>query len=194
MDNPTAEFDKRLLKLESSVFLNTYRRIEWQEVIASLLHTEGSSVTTDPSRWNTDTPGYNEIYTLWKNANFNSNSIKWINYYPEIHFNESLVNDIASYLHVNVHRSWISRVDPGYFAPKHWDVDDNEQEYLQKGKILRYSIMMGEPTYGHIFILGNDYIYNCPKGSIFKWNNYKDWHSGINAGMTPKFMLHLLAY
>ncbi len=194
MQNNSAHFDKKLLALESSIFLSTYRRINWNEVIVSLLEKEGSAVTTDPSRWNTDTTGYNEIYAMWKNANFNSDSIKWINYYPRVHFDQSLVDDIADYLNVNVHRAWISRIDPGYFAPKHWDVDDNENEYLLKGDISRYSILMGDPTHGHIFILGDDYLFNCPKGSIFKWNNHRDWHSGINAGMVPKFMFHLIAY
>ena len=92
------------------------------------------------------------------------------------------------------HRSWISRVDPGYYAPWHWDIDDNEKFYLQKGIPTRYSIMIGESFPGQIFIIGQDHIYNCPEGSIFRWNNYKEWHCGINASMVPKYMLHILAY
>lgn len=183
-----------LNNLQSSTFINNYNIVDWDQLISLLLTVEGSNVTTDPARWNTDTPGYNEIYTMWSDANFNSNSIKWINYYPGVHFEQSIIDNIASYLNVSIHRSWISRIDPGYFAPKHWDVDDNENEYLKKGKIYRYSVIMGDPTHGHIFIVGDDYLYNCDKGSIFKWHNYRDWHSGINAGMKPKFMLHLIAY
>ena len=91
-------------------------------------------------------------------------------------------------------RDRISRVDPGYMAPWHWDVDDNEQAYLQKGEIKRYSITMCSPTMGHIFVIGDDYIYGAPEGSIFKWNDHRAWHTGINAGMTPKFTFHILGY
>jgi hypothetical protein len=71
-------------------------------------------------------------------------------------------------------------------------VDENEQEYLKSGEIKRYTVMLGPPAMGHIFILGNDYIYNTPIGSIFKWKNYKEWHAGTNAGLTPNYMFHIL--
>jgi hypothetical protein len=188
-------FDKRLLSLNSSCYLGYYYRQDLTTVIDHIKCQQGSAVTADFDRWNLDTPGYLEIYKLWNDANFNTNSIKWINYYPDQHFNQSLVDDVSFYLRLNgVHRSWISKIDPGYYAPWHWDVDDNEQEYLKKGEIKRYSVMLSPPTIGHIFIVGEDYIYNCPIGSIFKWNNYKEWHAGINAGMTPHYMLHVIGY
>jgi hypothetical protein len=68
MYNPTAQFNKRLLELKDSYFLNTFKRVNWDEIISSLLTQEGVAVTTDPSRWNLDTPGYNEIYALWQQA------------------------------------------------------------------------------------------------------------------------------
>lgn len=190
-----SKFDKRLLSLNSCAYLGYYYRYDLAELLLSLSTQEGSSVTTDPTRWNMDNSEYSKIQKLWQDANFNPNSIKWTNYYPVEHYSQDIVDDVASYLRLaGVHRSWISKVDPGYFAPWHWDIDDNEDKYLTKGPIKRYSIMLCEPTVGHIFILGDDYLYNSPQGSIFKWNNYKDWHSGINAGMTPKYMLHILGY
>jgi hypothetical protein len=186
-------FDKRLLNLNSSAFLGYYYRRNLLKITSNL--TDGIPVTTDLSRWNLETTGYSEIYKMWQNAKFNPNSIKWINYYPDTHFDVDLVNDVAFYLRLTgVHRAWISRVDPGYYAPWHWDVDDNESTYLEKGQIKRYSVMLDKPAIGHVFILGEDYLYNTPVGAIFKWNNYKEWHAGINAGLTPKFMLHILGY
>ena len=167
--------------------------IDWHNVIDNLVQ-PGVEVTTDPTRWNLDTAGYSEIYTMWKDANFNMSAIKWTNYYPCKHFNNNVVKQIAEHLNVNIYRSWISRIDPGFFAPWHWDVDDSEEEYLQKGNPVRYSCFIEEPAHGHIFIVGDNYYYNQPHGTLIKWNNYKDWHSGINAGMTPKYMFHLLAY
>lgn len=188
-------FDKRLLSLKSCAYLGYYYRRDLEQLVASLSTQQGSPVTTDPSRWNMDNSEYSKIQKLWQEANFNPNAIKWTNYYPTTHYPQDIVDDVASYLRMTgVHRSWISRVDPGYYAPWHWDIDDNEADYLTKGPIKRYSIMLCEPTPGHIFMLGEDYLYNSPQGAIFKWNNYKDWHSGINAGMTPKYMLHILGY
>jgi hypothetical protein len=48
MDNPYALYDKRLLNLESCAFLNTYKRIDLDEVVQNL--GKGVDVTTDPSR------------------------------------------------------------------------------------------------------------------------------------------------
>ena len=195
MFNPTAQFDISLLNLKDSVFLNTFRRLDWNIIVSNLNNQNGNTITTDPDKWNLDTSEYSNIYQMWKDAKFNPNSIKWINYYPNKHYEQDLIDNIQSYLRLSgIHRSWISRVDPGYYAPWHWDIDDNEDLYLQKGTPIRYSIMIGESYPGQIFIIGQDYIYNCPQGSIFKWNNYKEWHCGINASMVPKYMLHLLAY
>lgn len=188
-------FDKRLLSLKSSAYLGYYYRFNLKALIESLVTQQGTDITSDVSNWNMNTNGYAEIRDMWRSADFNPASIKWTNYYPDINYTQDLVDDVAKYLRLKgVHRSWISRIDPGYYAPWHWDVDDNEAEYLSNGPIKRYSIMLGKPTIGHVFILDEDHLYNVPEGSIFKWNDYKSWHAGINAGMTPKFMFHIIGY
>lgn len=194
-------YDKRLLNLNSCSFLGPLLKIEWNSIIESLLLQEGTSITLDPKRWNLENEEYSKILKMWNDANFNKDSIKWINYYPSKHFPSTVDEEVCKYLRLDgIHRSWISRVDPGYYAPWHWDIDDNEQEYLKKGEIKRYSIFMSGDnlllgsSLGHIFILGTDYLYQCPEGAIFKWNNYNEWHAGINAGLKPKFMYHILGY
>lgn len=165
--------------------------INWYPLIAHL--SGGSTVTVDPSRWNLDNPGYSEILSIWQKANFNLETIKWTNYYPGVHFPQEVVNWFAQELEIKrVHRSWISKIDPGYMAPWHWDVDDNEEEYLQHGPIVRYTIIIEQMAHGHILIVGDEHYYNKPVNTIIKWSNYKEWHSGINAGMTPSHMLHIL--
>lgn len=169
--------------------------IDWDTIITSIEHQEGSPVTTDPSRWNLDTPGYSEIYNMWQKANFNPNAIKWINYYPGTHFPESIVKEVADMLGLKgVHRSWISRIDPGYMAPHHWDIDDNEEDYLKHGPITRYTVIIKKFAHGHIFILENSYFYNTPKNTTILWRTHRDWHSGINAGMEPNYLFHILGY
>lgn len=194
MYNPTTYYDRRLLNLKNSAFLSSYRRMPLNDLALELAKVKGSDVTTDPSRWKEDNSNYSEIYKLWCECKFNPNSIKWINYYPGTHFDSNIVDDVAAYLRVKVHRSWISRVNPGYYAPWHWDVDDNEEEYLKTGEPKRYSIFMNNPTMGHVLIVGEDYLYNMPWGSIIRWKNYKEWHAASNAGLSPFFILHILGY
>jgi hypothetical protein len=190
----TSFFDKRLLTLKDTIYLGYYYRHDLINLSQSLLDSPGTDVMSGLREKHSD-PKYAEINKLWQNAKFNENAMQWINYYPAKDFPQSLVDDAASYLRLNgVHRAWISRIDPGYCAPWHWDVDDNENLYLEKGEIKRYSITMCSPTMGHIFIIGQDYLYDVPVGSIFKWKNFKEWHTGINAGMSPKFTFHILGY
>lgn len=154
----------------------------------------GIAVTTDAAYWNLDTPGYSEIYKIWTDASINLKSVKWINYYPNIHFSSEIITTVAEFLNVQVHRAWVSRIDPGYFAPWHWDVDDNEADYLIKGTPVRFSCFICNHSVGQVFIVNDKYYHTMPQGTIIKWNNYKDWHCGINGGLVPKFMLHILAY
>jgi hypothetical protein len=166
--------------------------IDWNNVIASLPD-EGEVVMPLSDRWDLSNLEYLKIYNQWTQAKFNLSAIKWTNYYPGIHFDTSIVEEFANTLGVKILRSWISRIDPGYFAPWHWDVDDHEDEYLKQGNPIRYSCFIENPSHGHIFIVDDEYFYNQPQGTVVKWKNYKSWHSGINAGLEPKYMLHLLA-
>jgi hypothetical protein len=194
MSNPDAKYNKNLLNLESSSFLNTFNQVDWNDVINTLIE-PANNITIDPAKWKLEYPGYKDIFAMWQEANFNMDAVRWKNYYSGTHYDERSVEKLAEYLQLNgIHRSWISKIDPGYFAPWHWDVDDNEAKYLEKGEIFRFSVFIQPPHHGHIFIINNDYLFNIPQGTIFKWNYYKDWHAGINAGMTPKYMLHLVAY
>jgi len=176
-------------------FMKGCLMINWDNIIEQISILDGVPITTDPSRWNLDTPGYTEIYDIWKKANFNSAAIKWINYYPEQHFSKTVINEVAESLGLaGVHRAWISRIDPGYMAPWHWDVDDNEEEYLRHGHIWRYTIIIRKFAHGHIFIIDDQYYYNQEKDTVISWKHHRDWHSGINAGMEPNYMLHVLGY
>jgi len=167
----------------------------WDSILFDIEQQDGVPVTTDPDRWNLDTPGYSEIYKIWKKANFNPAAIKWINYYPGKHYPEEIVKQVAGTLGLTgVHRSWISRIDPGYMAPYHWDVDDNEVEYLKQGPIKRYTLIIKDFAHGHIFILKNDYYHSLTKDTVIAWDNHREWHSGINAGMTPNYLFHILGY
>jgi hypothetical protein len=162
--------------------------INWNAVIDNL--TDGKVVTVDPARWKMSNPKYKEMLDLWQSKNFNTASVKWTNYYDT----KQQEIAIAKEVDVTPLRSWISCVEPGYMTGYHYDIDDNEKEYLQHGLLKRYSVFISKPEVGHLFILGKDYYYNKPQGSILKWSHYGEWHSGINGGFTNKYMFHIVGY
>jgi hypothetical protein len=168
--------------------------INWNQIINDLTSKQGVEVTTDPSRWKLDNPEYLKIYNQWVAADFNMSAIKWINYYPGQHFDEDIVSQLSKSLDITAHRAWISKITPGYFAPWHWDVDDSEEQYLSKGTIKRFSIFIGEPHPGHFFTTDDVTFSNTEQGYVYQWKNYRSWHAGANAGLTPKYMFHLIGY
>lgn len=162
--------------------------IDWNKIISNL--SDGSIVTVDPARWKMSNPEYVKMLELWREKNFNTDSVRWINYYDT----RIIEDEISDELNIKVLRSWISCVEPGYMTGYHYDIDDNEGEYLKNGKLQRYSIFISEPDIGHLFILNKEYYFNKPQGTILKWDNHKDWHNGINGGFTNKYMFHVLGY
>jgi hypothetical protein len=171
-----------------------YDKINWDELIDSLSLQQGTEVTTDPSYWDPENHNYSEIYSKWKEARFNESAIKWINYYPIKNYDENIEHSLAAYCGVRPIRSWISRIDPGYFAPWHWDIDDQLEEYKKLGDLFRYICFIDKPHMGHIFILGDKYYYDMEQGTLIEWGNYLEWHCGINGGLSPKYMFNLLGY
>jgi hypothetical protein len=162
--------------------------INWNSIIDNLK--DGKVVTVDPTRWNMDNPEYKQMLDLWKDSNFNTDSVKWTNYYDT----KEIEKEIAEQVGVTAVRSWISCVEPGYMTGYHYDIDDNEQEYLKQGALKRYTVFVSEPDVGHVFIIGKEYYFNKPQGTILKWGNYRDWHNGINGSLSNKYMFHLLGY
>ena len=162
--------------------------INWNLVIKNL--TDGRVVTVDPTRWDMANSEYKEMLDLWKSKNFNTASVKWTNYYDT----KDLEVEVAQQVSITPLRSWISCVEPGYMTGYHYDIDDNEKEYLTHGLLKRYSVFISEASVGHVFILGKEYFYNKPQGTILKWGNYRDWHNGINGGLENKYMFHIIGY
>ena len=160
----------------------------WNIIINNL--TDGKVVTIDPAQWNLDNPQYETILNLWKDSNFNTASVKWTNYYDT----KDIEKEIAEQVSITPLRSWISCVEPGYMTGYHYDIDDNEKEYLKHGLLKRYSIFISKPTVGHLFILGKEYFYNNQQGTILKWATYREWHNGINGGLENKYMFHIIGY
>lgn len=168
--------------------------LNWNSVLDTLKDKKGKVVTTNPNDWNLETPGYEEVHNLWKANNISLHTMKWTNFYPGTDFDQSTVDEFATHVNLTTARAWISKVDPGYYVAWHWDVDDNEQEYLKLGKLQRYSCFICEPSVGQVILIDNDYKFNQPQGTIYKWPSYNAWHASVNASLKPKYMFHFLGY
>lgn len=189
--------------MKNCKLLPLYNDIDWDALIESLGLPEEvhQPDTTNWLLWETMEEDGNEmkvVFKNWKEANFNLPAIKWSNYYPGTSFLSEVTEKMVDHLGLNgMHRAWISRLDPGTMAPWHFDGDDNVDEYLKKGIPRRFVCCISKPTHGHIFYLGKeeqDYFVASPQGTLFEWNNFRDWHSGINAGLTPKYQFHIIGY
>jgi hypothetical protein len=164
---------------------------DWKGLIDSIKDQESVPITTDPSIWKMEIPDYLEIFNLWKKANYPEHMIRWNNYYPNVHFTDELDKLICEHFNIGYRRSWISRVDPGYSAPWHWDIEDEPEDYDGP---LRLSIFIKNCQPGHIFILGKeDVFFNMKEGDGIFWKRFNEYHIGMNAGLEPKYMYHLKA-
>jgi len=178
----------------SELVLNCLDTIDFEPVVVDLINKQGKDVLPDRLRLNKHNPAYNKLFELWESGNFNLSSAKWTNYYPGTDYDENVTFAFEKLLKVKTARAWISRVDPGYCTPWHWDTDDNEKHYLSLGDLKRFSCHISKPEFGHVFLLGKEAHYFWNQGDVHKWNTYRAWHAGFNCGVKPKFMLHLLAY
>lgn len=164
---------------------------DWNNLVKTIESQQGVPITPDPSIWRMDVPAYNDIKKSWSDANYPESHIKWINYYPGIHYTNNLDELLCDHFNIEYRRSWISRIDPGYSAPWHWDVEDDPEDYDNP---LRLSIFIKDCDPGHIFILGKeDCFYNMKAGDGVFWKRFNEYHIGVNAGLTPKYMYHLKA-
>lgn len=171
--------------------------VNWQETINHLLQLPGDKKNIDFGEAKSSDERFNEILNNLKKAQFNPHSAEWSNYYPKLDYESEVDRIVAHWLGLTgIHRAWISRTNPGYYAPWHWDIDANEQKYLEKGPIKRFSIFLDAPNknFAHAFVLEEDIIYNAEQGMTIYWHNYKSWHAGMNGGLYPKFMYHILGW
>ena len=141
--------------------------------------------------------GYRKFFEEWSDANVNFDSIRLYNYFSGDHYSYDEVEKIfCKTLNITHHRSWFSRLDPGYLVPWHTDVEPVPLE----GKTLeRYCVFINGPKVGHAFMLGkDDSMSDCfssmQDGTIIKWHNNEEWHLGSNFGFESKWMYHFVGF
>ena len=117
------------------------------------------------------------------------------NYYPGKEFSMEIAEKFGEFVGApRMIKSWISKIYPGKTAPWHWDWDVDWKKYTEQGNPVRFTAMINEPAPGHVFIVGDEALYNQKQGDVHKWPDFKSYHGGTNCGLVPKFNFNYLAY
>lgn len=133
------------------------------------------------------------IEDIWRRAGYLDNdSVEYYNFYPKQHFDQTFVEILGEKLNAIPCNSWISSMKPGKCVPWHWDIELREEEYKKIGNVVRYTIFIDTPQIGQIFVLNDEAFHMIEQGSIYRWNNWKEWHLGFNCGLDQKYLLHFI--
>jgi hypothetical protein len=179
---------------------NTNNTIDWNKIVTICMNaTDGdhNTVTSVVDRSEAGAEGellnrYRTLINNWIDAGYNIEEVEWYDYYPGVHFDISVQDKIAEIVNAIPRRVFVSEVYPGKFVPWHWDIEDKEDEWLAEGKLVRYVVFMQAPQVGHMLPLDKECFYNIPQGDIWQWDDYKNWHAGINLGTVPHYLFHFL--
>ena len=167
--------------------------IDWQQIIDGLDLTQGEIRSYGVDFYRNEDGQFNHIIDLWQEAGYDkTESVEWINFYPGKHFDNNVVTEFETLTNTTCARAWISCIRPGKMAPYHQDIDDNIEEYLKQGNLVRFSVTANNPSNGQIFIVEKKALYNQPQGTVYEWPHYLAWHAGGNCSFKPKFLFNLL--
>jgi hypothetical protein len=175
----------------TTLMKNIATEIDLSTLSKEISQSSGDRRTWDPKFFNLDQTQFKEISDKWESAGYKSSSIEWYNYYSGIDFDEKFTLDFADIVNAIPVKVWVSEIRPGKCFPIHWDVDDDTSQY-QEGKMVRYSLYFEDYSFGHFFILENEYIFNYKAGDLYKWTDYRSWHAGGNIGTKSKFTFNFL--
>lgn len=171
---------------------NTSNIINWQSIVDSLHDSEPAYIGPRHSG-NDDIIGIKEMAKLWDDAGFvllkDGGTAGWDMFFPEKHFDKSIVDIFANFVNVDPIDCWISRIRPGNMTPWHWDCNDKE-DYYSKLNTARFTCHISKPSNGHISLVEGDCLYLQEQGNVYKWPARTSWHGGINIGLTDKYLFN----
>lgn len=174
-------------------FVGNFFAGKWDSIIETLLIQDGDVRDNKQLFYKNSDGRFNEIIDLWESAGYhNVDTVEWINYYPEKHFNELLIKEFEKFTNTKCARAWISRIRPGKYAPIHKDIDDNIETYLSQGELVRFSTFISQPHPGGVFIVDNQCFHCEVSGNTYQWDDYMAWHAGGNCGLHDKFLFNFL--
>jgi hypothetical protein len=171
---------------------NTSNIINWQSVVDGLIDQQPGYI--GPRHSGTDEiVGIQEMSKLWNDAGFllikDGGNAGWDMFFPEVHFDKTIVDKFASFVNVTPLSCWISRIHPGNMTPWHWDCNDNEDMY-SKLITARFTCNISKPDFGHVTMIEDQCLYFQEQGNVWKWPARTSWHGGINCGFTPKYLFN----
>lgn len=136
---------------------------------------------------------FEKMNSTWKKAGYlDLNNFVYTIYRPDTDFDNLHISKISESLNITPLNVWISSLTPGCCVPYHTDLEQNEDQWSTLGTLVRYTVFIDEPKIGHIFLIDEDCFHMTERGSIFKWNNWKEYHIGMNCGLERKYMLHIV--
>lgn len=110
-------------------------------------------------------------------------------YNPSIHFKTDIVYFLDKLFGTYCTQCWINKTLPGSMSCPHFDMDEREEILSKYGTLKRYTIHIGEPDFGHIFVVEGTCMYMQPHGEVYEWDQNLSLHAGANIGLTPKYLL-----
>jgi len=173
-------------------FGNCNNLIDWNKIIKECEETSPEYVGPGKGMDN-DIPQLREIKEIWKKwyDRFNNGgTVAWDMYFPGKQWSQEAADKFWDFVGITEPVSiWVSKINPGCFAPIHWDVQSNENEYIEDN-YRRFHCHITNPRFGHFFVVDDVAFYNEEKGNVYEWQSRKSWHAGSNCGLEPKYLLN----
>lgn len=167
--------------------------IDWTALIKSLENQKPAYVgprhdVGDP------VPGVDEVVGNLRKAGYthglDGGSASWDMFLPFTNFSEEIALEFAAWAGLDGYTNcWISRILPGYMAPWHWDVTDDENT-LKYENHVRYHVNIGEYDPAHVFIIEDVCLHGQPQGATWKWPSRTSYHCGMNGGLSAKYLFN----
>lgn len=146
-------------------------------------------------RLDKDDVNSNSISEMWANAGHtrleHGGTTGWDMYFSGKQFDHKFIETVCESLQVQNIASWVSAIHPGNYAPWHYDTQVDET-YFNRPCVERYHIHLENWKPGHVFFVGDNALINYSQGDVYKWDSWKDWHAGANAGYSTKYTLNMI--
>jgi len=177
---------------------NTNEHMKWPTLISILESVPPRHRGSDQTdNIHIDNPKVEALIKIWSKAGYaDSPSVQWVDFLPGEHFPQEWVDKFADHLNVTPAGCWVSSVPPGHLVPWHPDYKMPEQEskWLEIGTPEHYTVYICEPSFGQVSIIDGHAIYNAAQGDTYKWDNWQDWHGGMNMGTKTKYMFNFFGW
>ena len=139
-----------------------------------------------------------KLIKIWERSGYDKNNAaaRWIDFLPHDQFPVEWVDKFSEWVGCDPAGCWVSAVPPGYIVPWHPDykMPEQEAEWLAKGPIYHYTCYICEPSFGQVSIVDNHAIYNAAQGDTYRWDDWQDWHGGLNMGLHTKYMFNFFGW